>query len=84
MFSSSGTGAAGSVNVPFSRTCVSSPSTLTVNVRYTVTPKVTVTSPQVSVTVVFPDESAAIVSTPSTTSALAVPSSSDETETALP
>ena len=84
MFSSLGTGAAGSVNVPFSRTCVSSPSTLTVNVRYTVTPKVTVTSPQVSVTVVSPDETAAIVSTPSSTAADATVSSIDEAETALP
>ena len=84
MFSSLGTGAAGSVNVPFSRTCVSSPSTLTVNVRYTVTPKVTVTSPQVSVTSVSPAESAETVSVPPSTAADATVSSADETETVLP
>ena len=50
----------------------------------TVTAKVTVTSSQVSVTVVFPDETAAIVSTPPSTAADATVSSADEAETALP
>ena len=51
---------------------------------YTVTPKVTVTSPQVSVTVVSPAERAETVSVPPSTAADATVSSADEAETALP
>ena len=51
---------------------------------YTVTPKVTVTSPQVSVTVVSPAERAETVSVPPSTAADATVSSADEAETVLP
>ena len=66
---SSGTAACGSVNSAPLRTCVSTPSTLTVYVRYTVTENVILISPQESVTCVSPTDAAVTVSLPSATAA---------------